>query len=240
MKDKELKLNASGYYDEPCYQTIKNVDAPKPGEIYIHGDTGKYVLVLNCVNGVCAILNLTEQEREGRIPVMARVQMYTNPIMINYTFATTLTQYVKTITDEECLEVKKAVSEALGLLCIILDACEEVHQTRDKLEAEYDELLNENKSLKQHILDLNMERGEMLDKVKEMEGQRDKLIAEIGGFGDTIKKQAYELQAKEKNIIMLGESLAKVEREADKAEIYKEMYMTLLDKVISARGGKRK
>lgn len=46
-----------------------------------------------------------------------------------------------------------------------------------------------------------------------------------------------EIQARETANTLLRESLEKVSREADKAGIYKEMYMTLLDKVISARGG---
>lgn len=211
MKDNELKLNGSGYRDEPCYQTIKNVDAPKPGEIYIHGDTGKYVLVLNCVNGVCAILNLTEQEREGRIPVMARVQMYTNPIMINYAFATTLGQYVKSMPYDEFDKIQRAVADALGIYAVSnyikgLEAKAagmlEEHQTRDKLEAEYAELLDESKALKHEMAMMKN-----------------------------------ELEAREKAHIILNESFEKVSREADKASIYKEMYMTLLDKVISARGG---
>lgn len=45
-----------------------------------------------------------------------------------------------------------------------------------------------------------------------------------------------ELEAREKANELLRKSLEETSREADKAGIYKEMYMTLLDKIISARG----
>ncbi len=202
MKDKELKLNDSGYKDEPCYKAIKAVDVPKPGEIYIHGDTGRYVLVLNCVNGVCAILNLTEQEREDRIPIMVRVKMYTNPIMITYAFTSALAQYVKTITDDEFAVIRNAVANALNVEHIYVGLepmGSGIHP--DFHEREVKKLTDENNALKH-------EMGLMKN----------------------------ELEAREKARILLDESFEKVSREADKAEIYKEMYMTLLDKVISARG----
>lgn len=210
MKDKELKLNASGYKDEPCYQTIKTLDAPKPGEIYIHGDTGRYVLVLNCVNGVCAILNLTEQGRGDRIPVMARVQMYTNPIMITYAFTSALAQYVKTITDEECLEVKKAVTEALGLTCTILDVCENacVKPLEEKVKALEDEL---------KVISTSHDNQEKL--IKMLREERDAAV----NVADQIHAE---------NI----DASIQLEKEKAKAQFYREMYDTLLDKLISARG----
>lgn len=192
MKDKELKLNASGYKDEPCYQTIKAVDVPKPGEIYIHGEMGRYVLVLNHVNGVCAILTLVDQEREGRIPVMARVQMYTNPIMTNYTFASSLIQYVKTITDEEFQQVKKAVAEAFGF----------EHKT-DNFKAE--PMLGSIRLLE--------------EKVKALEEERDAAV----NVADQIHAE---------NI----DASIQLEKEKAKSQFYREMYDTLLDKLISVRG----
>lgn len=218
MKDKELKLNGSGYYDEPCYQTIKNVDAPKPGEIYIHGDTGRYVLVLNCVNGVCAILNLTEQERENRIPVMARVKMYTNPIMINYTFTTTLRQYVKTITDEECLEVKKAVCDALGLKGIAIPAVP--HDHINALERRNAELLEE--------------RDKMLETAGHAHGEMIKMTDERDKAEKNWNEAIREVNALNAANAELSKAL---EKEYVKSQFYREMYDTLLDKVISARGG---
>lgn len=201
MKDKELKLNASGYYDEPCYKTM--TAAPKPGEIWTHAATGYHMLIVASLNGVCSTLRLTDVEREGCIPVTGRTLMFATPIMLGYSFESTLGNYVKSIKADEFEKVKRGIVNVLGLQDfkgyvekLEVEAADmlEEHTTRDKLQAEYDELLAECKALK------------------------------------------CELDAREKANILLGESLAKVEREAEKAGIYKEMYMTLLDKVISARG----
>lgn len=182
MKDKELKLNASGYYDEPCYKAI--TAAPRPGEIWTHNQSGAYMLVVANVNGVCPTLRLNEQQKDGCIPVTCRALMYTNPAFMGYVFETNLAQYVKTVKEDEFKAVRQGLADMLGITSAedyynglkIKDAAMlEEYQTREKLIAEYDELLDE--------------------------------------------------------------SFEKVSREADKAEIYKEMYMTLLDKVISARGG---
>lgn len=116
---------------------------------------------------------------------------------------------------------------------------EYIHDLEKKCEFQQNtinDLVKELDTLNKKGEDLHNERCAFVEKAKALEEQRNKLLEEIAGYGDTIKKQRCELQAKENNIIMLGESLAKVEREADKAEIYKEMYMTLLDKLISVRG----
>ena len=208
MKDKELKLNASGYYDEPCYKVI--TASPKPGEIWTHAATGYHMLIVSTLNGVCSTLRLTDVEREGCIPVTGRTLMFATPIILGYSFESTLGNYVKSIKNDEFEKVKRGIVKVLGLQDFKADVKEaeivaadmlEEHTTRDKLEAEYAELLDKNRSMK-----------------KEMALMKN------------------EMEAREKARILLDESFEKVSREADKAEIYKEMYMTLLDKVIAARG----
>ena len=229
MNDKELKLNASGYYDEPCYKAI--TAAPKPGEIWENGNTGKLVLVLANTNAICSILNLIEQDKENRIKVTARVPMYTAPYMVCYCFESNLTGFVKRVKDDEWTDVRLAVARALGLedkpLNILAAAPNEIVEEMQKniyaLEKKCDILHNE--------------RCAFEEKAKALEEQRNKLLEEIAGYGETIKKQSFELREKEKRITTIGDTLGNVCREADRAEIYKEMYMTLLDKVISARGG---
>ena len=228
MKDKELKLNASGYKDEPCYKTIKAVDVPKPGEIYIHGDTGRYVLVLNHVNGVCAILNLTEQEREDRIPIMVRVKMYTNHIMITYAFTSVLAQYVKTITDEEFENVKRGIVKMLGLQ----DAC----NFMKKVEIAVDNLLKEDN-----------ESDALEEKVKALEEERDKMFTALGHANKELIKMTDERDTAESErdaAMTVADQLhaenidasIQLEKEKVKSQFYREMYDTLLDKLISDRG----
>ena len=192
MKDKELKLNASGYYDEPCYKAI--TASPKPGEIWVHNQSGAYMLVMANVNGVCPTLRLNEQEKDGCITVTCKVPMYTHPAFMGYVFEGNLSQYVKTVKEEEFKAVKKRIAEVLGIggTFAVIDVDQGTHP---------------------HILE---------EKVKTLEDEREKLILEI--------------EAREKANILLNESLTKASSEADKAGIYKEMYMTLLDKVIAVRG----
>ena len=87
------------------------------------------------------------------------------------------------------------------------------------------------------MLEKHNQRDAMMDKVKTLEDANAKLLKEIEGFGVTIKKQGLELRSRDETIKLLGDSLDKECREADKARIYKEMYDALLDKIISARGG---
>ena len=190
MKDKELKLNASGYYDEPCYKAI--TASPKPGEIWVHNQSGAYTLVMANVNGVCPTLRLNEQEKDGCITVTCKVPMYTHPAFMGYVFEGNLSQYVKTVKEEEFKAVKQRVAEVLGITFAdsMTDAADECHALRRR--------------------------------VQMLEEERVKLN--------------YEIEAREKANTLLNESLTKVSSEADKAGIYKEMYMTLLDKVIAVRG----
>lgn len=207
MNDKELKLNASGYKDEPCYKAIKAVDMPKPGEIYIHGDTGRHVLVLNHVNGVCAILNLTEQEREDRIPVMVRVKMYTNPIMITYAFTSALAQYVKTITDDEFAVIRNAVANALNV--------EHIYVGIEPISSGI------------HLRDHNEEVKKLTDKIKALE-EKVKALEEERDASMNVADQIHA-----DNI----DASIQLEKEKAKSQFYREMYDTLLDKLISAKGG---
>lgn len=207
MKDKELKLNASGYYDETCYKAI--TAPPKAGEIWLHNVSGAYMLVIANQNTVYSTLRLTDKEKPDSIPVMCKTPMFTAPIMIGYCFEDTLSQYVKTVPSEEFEGIKKAIAGALG---IHIEKPVETVKVDDNMERRNAELLEERDTL----LDLN-----------------EALKHEMALMQN-------ELEARDKARILLDESFEKVSREADKAGIYKEMYMTLLDKVISARGGKRK
>ena len=188
MKDNEIKLNASGYKDEPCYKTIRKMDAPKPGEIWENGKNGKTVLVLGNMNGICSILNLIDQEKEGRIKVTARVPMYTAPIMVSWCFTSDLTNYVMTSSNDDFNAVKWGVTDALGLTIGF----------PPPLPYGYVESLEE--------------------KVKTLEEERDAAL--------NIADQTHA-----DNI----DASIQLEKEKAKAQFYREMYDTLLDKLISMK-----
>ena len=220
MKDNEIKLNASGYKDEPCYKTIRKMDVPKPGEIWENGKNGKTVLVLGNMNGICSILNLIDQEKEGRIKVQARVPMYTSPIMVSWCFTTDLTNYVKTITEDNFTAVKLGVADALGrtIMFRYAEPLKE-HTTRDKLQAEYDELLDENKAMERR-------NAELLE-------ERDKLLEEITGYGETIKRQSDELQEYRRTIVIQENEHKAAILGAQKSMVYKELYTDLMERVMN-------
>lgn len=190
MKNKELKLNASGYKDEPCYKAIQTLDAHKPGEIWENGNTRKLVLVLSNMNGICTILNLTDQEKENRIKVTARVPMYTAPNMVCYCFTPNLVNFVKTLTDAEFNQIRIGVADALGLIDMMITP---------PLPNGYVESLEE--------------------KVKLLEEERDAAV--------NVADQTHA-----DNI----DASIQLEKEKAKAQFYREMYDTLLDKLITAKG----
>lgn len=116
MKSNDIRRNASGYYDETAFKAIQAITkAPKAGEIWMDSTGSKTYLVLQSRKSVCSTLLLGTENKENSIMVMARVPMYTDPIMIGYTFSSMLTQYVKTVTEDSMENVKKAVARALGI-----------------------------------------------------------------------------------------------------------------------------
>lgn len=196
MMDKELKLNASGYYDEPCYKAI--TASPKAGEIWVHNQSGAYMLVIANVNGVCPTLRLNEQEKEGCIPVTCRDIMYTNPAFMGYVFETNLSQYVKTVKEEEFKTVKQRIADVLGInvAVSILDVDQGTHP---------------------HILE---------EKVKGLEVERNELLAERKALKEKLKEKTDGCD------VVLGELNATC-MELEKAMVYKDMYNTLMDKMIA-------
>lgn len=196
MKDADLKRNASGYYDETAYKAI--TAPPKAGEIWTSKDGKKCWLILRNNGDVCSTLLLGKEERENNIKVMAKVPMYTDPVMIGYTFTVYITTFVKTIPAANMAEVQKAVGEALGITAVSAVP----HDHINALEAKNAELHNTVVSLQK--------KNEKLEKTI------DQAIDDLGNFTDTIES---------------------LEKEIAKLKIYKELYMDLIDKLVSVREG---
>lgn len=130
MKSNDIRRNASGYYDETAFKAIQAITkAPKAGEIWMDSAGSKTYLVLQSDKNVCSTLLLGTENKENSIVVMAKVPMYTNPIMIGYTFSSMLTQYVKTVPEDSMETVKKAVARALGIHAE--PECEDIQKSFD-------------------------------------------------------------------------------------------------------------
>ena len=113
MKDYGIRKNASNYYDETAYKALSSV--PRPGEIWTHKTHTDYVLILASNDRVSAMLKLDDKPREGKIEVLAKVRMYTDPIKLCYSFHDMLGSYVRTMSDGDFNEVRKVVARTLGL-----------------------------------------------------------------------------------------------------------------------------
>lgn len=194
MKDADLKRNASGYYDETCYKGI--TAPPRPGEIWTNKDITKCWLVLQTRDNVCSTLLLGKEAKENSIQVMARVPMYTDPVMIGYTFTDMMTAFVKKVPEDNFRAVKEAVAKAMGL-------------THTATEADRKKLEEENEGLKESY--------------KTVFHENERLKADL-----TARNMAFDL---------LDASCREMTADLDRANIYKEMYLVLLDKLIAAKGG---
>ena len=197
MKDAELKLNASGYYDETCYKGI--TAPPQPGEIWSNQDGTKYWLVLQVSDKACSTLQLNRVQKGNSITVLAHEPMYTDPIMIGYTYIDLLCSFVRKLKASEYQEVQRRVGNALG---ITASAAANNEHIQMMLEAK-------NADLQNMVADLQNRNKEL----------------------------QLELDAKNMADKMVSDAIEDMEREISCLRIYKEMYLTILDKLISAKGG---
>lgn len=113
MNDKDLKRNASGYVDEPCYRAV--TAPPRPGEIWLHSKSGAQMLVLANVDGICPTLKLVDVNGEGSVSVTGKTVMYAKPYMIGYCFENLLTEFVKSVKGEEMMAIRKGMVKTMGL-----------------------------------------------------------------------------------------------------------------------------
>lgn len=216
MKDNELKRNGSGYIDEPCYKAV--TAPPRPGEIWIHGKSGAQMLVLANVNGVCPTLRLSAMGGEGLIPVTSKTVMYVKPIMIGYCFDNLLTDFVKIVKGEELMKVQKAIIRELGLLKGLVSMENEMAiettliQKIEVLEEEREALREENKVIRAHV-----------DSLK-------KSLAEA----EAPKTESDQMKSMEK---VYNEAITCMQQEIVKLSIYKDMYMDVINRLVSMRGG---
>lgn len=182
MKNKDIRRNGSGYYDETAFKAISGMK-PQPGEIWTHKVSDGLMLVLNRDEHVCVCLKLGEKPAMNKIMVRGKTMMWTNPIMVGYCFDEVLEAYVKTMPDAEFLEVQKAVKKALGLSHVpdkangqghapeahtgenssISDDFEKLVDERDNLNAKISQkMIDEYMNLKAKIKaleDMNVEKG---------------------------------------------------------------------------------
>ena len=209
MNDKDLKRNASGYVDEPCYKAV--TAPPRPGEIWIHSKSGAQLLVLANVNGVCPTLRLVDVSGEGSIPVTGKAMMYVKPCMIGYCFDNLLSEYVKSIKGEEMAAIRKGIAKVMGLTAdgdIETTLIQKVEVLEGNLQAVREEniyLRTENKILKTQL-------------------EEEKSLKTESDLMKVVQKEHAEV-------------INRLDQEIVKLSIYKDMYMDIIDKLVSMREG---
>lgn len=181
---------------------------PKPGEIWTHATSGAYMLVVANFNGVYSTLRLTDVEREGSVSVMCKTPMYATPIMLGYCFENMLADFVKSVKGDEFTAVQRAVGKALGVIDINLVA-PVPHDHIHILEDKVKALTDENEGLKQSYKDVFKEN----------------------------EKMHLDLKARDMAHDVLDAHCRQMSADLDKANVYKEMYHELLDKLVCARAG---
>lgn len=212
-KDNDLRHNASGYVDEPCYKAV--TAPPRPGEIWVHAKSGAYMLVLANVNGVCPTLRLSDKADEGTVPVMCRTQMYVKPVMIGYCFENLLTAFVKIVKGNEMEAVRKGVVQALLL--------GKAAQEDEPLATEKEALEGAVEALKEENMRMNAENESLK-----------KQLVEAAKEAELIRN---DLKAKGMAGKMVEDAIAGMQEEITRLTIYKDMYMDIIGKLVAMRGG---
>lgn len=128
--DRELRRNASGYYDPTAYNAIKKILEEekkemefKRGEIYeyaLSNGSYKYALVVSAdeksTDSSVSIIVLNERQYGNYcVAVRAVDMMYAECDRISFAYAEKLDNYCRTATDEEMKAVDKALVKALRL-----------------------------------------------------------------------------------------------------------------------------
>lgn len=214
MMENDIKRNGSGYVDEPCYRAV--TAPPRPGEIWIHGNSGAQMLVLANVKGICPTLRLTDTGCEGAVPIMSRTPMFVKPAMIGYCFENLLTTFVKTVKGNEMEAVRKGIIRALGL---------------GKAAQEDDSLADEKNAL-EGVVEALKEENVVI------RAHNDSLKKQLADAEKNAEAVRFDLDAKTMADKMVADAIAGMQEEITMLRIYKDMYMDIIGKLVSMRGGR--
>ena len=114
MDNRDLKRNASGYYDETPYKAMTT--GPKPGDVWVRQDGANMLVV--AVNGyICNTLRMNDTPKDMtsfEIKHGSR-SWYVNIPYIGFIRAGDLVSYEFNVEDEHLMSIKTEIGEALGL-----------------------------------------------------------------------------------------------------------------------------
>lgn len=181
MLEYDVRRNGSGYYDETPIKAGVFANTPQAGEIW-ETNEGKEMLVLKNQGGYCNTLSLqAANSRADQIEITSREKRWTNPGMVGYIANRGFAQYIKSLPEEQYLDIMQAVGDKLGVCIKVGKAAAEPEAVENS--AETDALKAEIKDLEEmyHLacatVKEEQERSEGLRQALE-KAEKDKTAAE--------------------------------------------------------------
>ena len=184
MDNRDLKRNASGYYDETPYKALTT--SPKLGDVWVRQDGANMFVV--AVNGyICNTLRMNDTPKDANsIEIKhGNKSWWVNAPYIGFIRAGDLVSYEFNVEDEQLMSIKTEIGEALGLYEDEEEAEEaasnnELMDDLVKLKLEYGELEGRCKEL-ENVLQQAIDRAAKLEAYREMyENLLDKVIGRAG------------------------------------------------------------
>lgn len=221
MMEDDMKRNGSGYYDETPIKTGLFSSGPQPGEIW-ETKLGKEYLILKNHGAFCNVLALHDTANyTDPVEVVSRSIKYTNPALMCYCFNTAwpLAGYIKTIPEEQYLDIMQAVGERLGVtIRVSAESKIEDKVDRKDFDKAVKDFCEEERNSRRIIENLQAERDEAC-------AAREYLISRCDGL-------ERELNMKIDDNLLMRDTR---ERAEEKAAMWEKMYNALLDRLF-ARG----
>lgn len=155
MDNRELKRNASGYYDETPYKAMTT--GPKPGDVWVRQDGANMLVV--AVNGyICNTLRMNDTPKDAASFEIKHgsKSWWINIPYIGFIRAGDLLSYAFNVGDELLTNIKTEVGEMLGLYA------------EEEPEEEASEAVS-NSELTDNLVKLKIEYGELEDKCAVLE-----------------------------------------------------------------------
>ena len=217
MKKTRMRREDIGYIDITTGKAIPSMQ--RPGEIWTSTRGDEY-LFLSAHPGHCQVLKLCEYEPTGRcIPVTSRCMRYTCPSMVQYMTGNMFQDYVKTVPAEEFQRVMQAVAEALSV---------EIRVSQEAVEA----------SEQYRAMEAKVERyAQALIKTKDqLESAREDIV-ELKSRVDERETHAHSVESGPVEVHTSEEDeLRMADGWRIQAEMYRDLYHQLLEKVMAMKG----
>ncbi|MGN1367383.1 MAG: hypothetical protein ACI4WX_00815 [Aristaeellaceae bacterium] len=213
----KMYRNVRDFIDETASKAIPSMQ--RAGEIWTSTRGDEY-LILSAHPGHCQVLKLFEYEPTGRcIPVTSRCMRYTCPSMVQYMTGNMFQDYVKNVPAEEYQRVMQDVAEALNVEIRVSQEAVEASDQYRAMEAKVERYAKALLKTKDQLESAREEIVELKSRSEEWEAP-----------ANNMESSPVEVHTAEDDAL----SMADVWR--IQAEMYRDLYHKLLDKVMAMKG----